>query len=82
MPNTGYRDIADLGLASPSAETYNIVLKLDTKIRQWKLPEELNSKGYKPTEEQKTFTAFRTTTEMIFREVTLMCLHRFVSLVY
>lgn len=82
MPNTGYRDITDLGLASPGAETYATVLKLDRKIRQWRLPEELNSKALRPTEEQKTFATLRNTTEMIFREVTLMCLHRFVPLVY
>jgi hypothetical protein len=82
MAHPGYRDIADLGLASPSAETYARVLKLDKKIRQWRLPDELNSKTPQPTEEQKTVATLRSTTGMIFREVTLMCLHRFVSLVY
>jgi hypothetical protein len=69
-------EVLDLGLASFKKTTYAAVLKVDTKIRRWDLPRELQTPGFEPTEEEQTLTNFRHTVELIFREITLLCLHR------
>lgn len=70
--------VLDLGLASANRASYAALLKVDNKIRQWNLPKNLITRSSEAAEEQKTVTNFRNATEMIFKEVTLMCLHRFV----
>lgn len=69
--------VLDIGLASANKRTYAAVIKVDTKIREWRLPNSLLTKATEPAEGQKTMANFRSATEMIFREITLMCLHRY-----
>lgn len=69
-------EVLDLGLASFKKATYAAVLKVDTKIRRWELPEVLRTPGFEPIEEEQTITNFRQAVESIFKEITLLCLHR------
>jgi len=68
--------VLDLGLASSKKTTYAAVLKVDTKIRNFGLPRGLQTAGLEPTEEEQTIHNFRQTVELIFKEITLLCLHR------
>lgn len=68
--------VLDLGLASSNKATYAAVMKVDTKIRNWTLPKVLQTAMMEPLGEQRTIHNFRKTTELIFREITLLCLHR------
>lgn len=65
--------ILELALATKQT-AYQAILKLDTKIRGWELPKE-HWLG-----EQKLPSNFGETIRRIFREVTILCLHRFVLL--
>ena len=66
----------DLGLGSSNKATYSEVMKVDTKIRNWTLPKSLQVTALAPSEAEKAVTNFRDTTELIFKEITLLCLHR------
>ena len=71
--------VVDLGLASANKATYAAVLKVDERIRDFKLQAEMMLPEFKPTEEYATRTRIRTSTEEVFRELTLLCLHRYVE---
>ncbi|PVF92900.1 hypothetical protein CPB86DRAFT_790710 [Serendipita vermifera] len=68
--------IIDLGLASTNKATYTAVLKMDTRIRDWRLPKSMEGPEFPPAETEKTGANFRHATQMIFREISLLCLHR------
>ncbi|PVF92901.1 hypothetical protein CPB86DRAFT_716551 [Serendipita vermifera] len=68
--------VLDLGLASTNKATYAAVLKMDTRIREWRLPRSMLAPEFPPTEMEQTTVNFRRATEMVFREITLLCLHR------
>lgn len=68
--------VLDLGLASSNKATYSAVLKVDTKIRNWNLPKAMQARTYEPSEREQTVANFRDTTGLIFKEITLLCLHR------
>jgi hypothetical protein len=69
--------VLDVGLASASKRTYAAVIKVDTNIRAWRLPNSLLTQAAEPVERQQTMINIRSATEMVFREITLMCLHRY-----
>lgn len=73
-------DLLDICLAPSSKSMYDAVLKMDTKIRSWELPQEMQVPRFEPSAEQKTLAMIRNVTGLVFREVVLMCLHRFVVL--
>ncbi|KIM27212.1 hypothetical protein M408DRAFT_330132 [Serendipita vermifera MAFF 305830] len=66
----------DLGLASSNKTTYAAVMQVDTKIRNWKLPQSMHAPTFEPSEEQQTVANFRDTIGHIVRELVLLCLHR------
>jgi hypothetical protein len=68
--------VLELALATKQT-TYQAILKLDTKIREWSLPKELAAHSLG---EQKLASNFGETIRRIFREVTILCLHRLVLL--
>jgi hypothetical protein len=68
--------VLDLGLASTNKATYAAVLKMDTRIREWRLPRSMLAPEHPPTEMEQTTANFRHATTMVFREITLLCLHR------
>lgn len=72
--------VLDLGLASSNKATYAAVMKVDTKIRNWDLPKALQKNG--PAEEEGSLQIFKKTMELIFKEITLLCLHRYVRSTY
>lgn len=68
--------VVDLGLASANKATYAAVLRVDARIREFNVPKEMMLPEFKPTEEYATRTRIRQSTEEVFRELTLLCLHR------
>jgi len=73
--------VLDLALASSNRATYAAVLKLDKKIRDWTLPASMRvakCSGIE-LEDQQTAHIFQRTSIFMVREITLMCLHRYVS---
>ena len=72
-------NILELSIAPSNLVTYSAVMKLDTKIRSWRLPTSLQGASFKPSEEENTVVNFREVTGLVFREITLLCLHRSVS---
>lgn len=70
--------VLDLGLASSNKATYAAVMKVDTKIRNWDLPKALQKNGFVAADEEQVVDNFKDTMVLIFREITLLCLHRCV----
>lgn len=68
--------VLDVALASSDRSSYSAVLKLDKKIRDWKLPKTIQAPSHIPAEDQQTAYVFQRTVIFIVREVTLVCLHR------
>jgi hypothetical protein len=68
--------ILELALATKQT-TYQAILKLDTKIREWGLPKELAAHSLG---EQRLASNFGETVRRIFREITILCLHRLALL--
>ena len=70
--------VVDLGLASTNKATYAAVLKVDARIRDFRLLKEMLLPEFKPTEEDTTRSRIRRSTGEVFRELTLLCLHQCV----
>ncbi|PVF92899.1 hypothetical protein CPB86DRAFT_768710 [Serendipita vermifera] len=68
--------VLDLCLAATSKTTYAAVLNMDTKIRQFKVPSQLSLPRRGPYQEEIVVARAKETMVLIFREVTLLCLHR------
>ncbi|KAG9058429.1 hypothetical protein FS842_009497 [Serendipita sp. 407] len=68
--------VLDLGHAPVNKSTYSAVCKLDTKIREWTLPKTMTAPQFPPVEDGKAVSIFKRATMTVFREVTLLCLHR------
>jgi hypothetical protein len=74
-------DLLDISLSPTSKSTYTSVLKMDSRIRKWALPQNLRAPKYEPPREQQALRLMREATGILFREIVLMCLHRFVRLI-
>ena len=72
--------VVDLGLASANKAKYAAVLKVDTRIRDFRLLKDTLVPEFQPTVEHTTRTRIRVSSEEVFRELTLVCLHRYVYL--
>jgi hypothetical protein len=68
--------VLELALATKQT-AYQTILKLDAKIREWDLLKELAARSIG---EQKLASNFGETIRRIFREITILCLHRSVFL--
>jgi hypothetical protein len=68
--------LLDVALASSGRTTYASVLRMDKKIRDWRLPLKAQVANYVPTEEQKKGFAIQRNVTFVIREITLLALHR------
>lgn len=68
--------LLDVALASNGRTSYAAVLKMDKKIRDWRLPIKAQVLNYVPTEDQRKGFVIQRAIMFIVREVTILALHR------
>lgn len=71
--------LLDVALAVRGRTSYAAVLRMDKKIRDWKLPLMAQINNYVPREDQLKGYAAQQALIIVFREVTLLGLHRSVQ---
>lgn len=77
---TCFWHVIDFILVPSNQTTYSAALKLDAKVRGWRLPSAMVIASLPLSDEENTIKNFQEGLSLIFKEIVLLCLHRYIHL--